>query len=50
MVHEKVFCIKMVICKDYTERHGQQNIRFIEVNKNFCTLKVINFLVAHIHY
>jgi hypothetical protein len=40
----------MVICKDYTERHGQQNIRCIEFNKNFCTLKVINFLVAYIHY
>jgi hypothetical protein len=27
-VHEKELCVKLVVYKDYTERHGQQNIKF----------------------
>jgi len=26
-MHEKELCIKLVILKDYTEMHGQQNIK-----------------------
>jgi len=25
--HEKELCVKLVIYKDYTEMHGQQNIK-----------------------
>jgi len=28
-IHEKESCVKFVIYKDYTETHGQQNIKFI---------------------
>jgi len=27
-IHEKELCVKLVIYKDYTEIHGQQNIKF----------------------
>jgi len=27
-IHEKELCVKFVIYKDYTEMHGQQNIKF----------------------
>jgi hypothetical protein len=27
-IHEKELCVKLVIYKDYTEMHGQQNIYF----------------------
>ena len=27
-MHEKELCVKLVIYKDYTEMHGQQNIKF----------------------
>jgi hypothetical protein len=27
-IHEKELCVKLVIYKDYTEMHGQQNIKF----------------------
>jgi hypothetical protein len=27
-IHEKELCIKLVIYKDYTEMHGQQNLKF----------------------
>ena len=26
-IHEKELCVKLVICKDYNEIHGQQNIK-----------------------
>jgi len=26
-IHEKELCVKLVIYKDYTEMHGQQNIK-----------------------
>jgi hypothetical protein len=26
-IHEKELCVKLVIYKDYTEIHGQQNIK-----------------------
>jgi len=26
-IHEKELCIKLVICKKYTEMHGQQSIK-----------------------
>ena len=26
-IHEKELCVKLVICKDYIEMHGQQNIK-----------------------
>jgi len=29
---KKELCVKLVIYKDYTEMHGQQNIKFIEKN------------------
>ena len=27
-IHEKELCVKLVIYKDYTEMHGQQNIKY----------------------
>jgi hypothetical protein len=27
-IHEKELCAKLVIYKDYTEMHGQENIKF----------------------
>jgi len=27
-IHEKELCVKLVIYKDYTRMHGQQNIKF----------------------
>jgi len=27
-IHEKELCVKLVIYKDCTEMHGQQNIKF----------------------
>jgi len=27
-IHEKELCVKLLIYKDYTEMHGQQNIKF----------------------
>jgi len=27
-IHEKELCVKLVIYKDYSEMHGQQNIKF----------------------
>jgi hypothetical protein len=26
-IHEKELCVRLVIYKDYTEMHGQQNIK-----------------------
>jgi len=28
-IHEKELCVKLVIYKDYTEMHSQQNIKFL---------------------
>ena len=30
-IHEKELCIKLVIYEDYTEMHGQQNIKFVTI-------------------
>jgi len=30
-IHEKEMCIKLVIYKDYTEMHGQQNLKLHSV-------------------
>jgi len=27
-IHDKELCVELVIYKDYTEMHGQQNIKF----------------------
>jgi hypothetical protein len=27
-IHEKELCVMLVVNKDYTERHGKQNIKF----------------------
>jgi len=31
-LHEKELCVKLVIYKDYTEMHGQQNIKFCKAH------------------
>jgi len=28
-IHEKELCVKLVIYKDYTKMHGQQNIKLL---------------------
>jgi hypothetical protein len=28
-IHEKEMCVKLVVYKDYTEMHGQQNIKVV---------------------
>ena len=30
-IHEKELCVKLVIHKDYTEMHGQQNIKLFRM-------------------
>jgi len=30
-MHEKELCVKLVIYKDYTEMHGQQNIKLLGI-------------------
>jgi len=30
-IHEKELCVKLVIYKDYTEMHGQQNIKLFYI-------------------
>ena len=37
-IHEKELCIKFVICKDYTEMHGQQNV---QLKINFHVMQII---------
>jgi hypothetical protein len=32
-LHEKELCVKLVIYKDFTEMHGQQNIKVIQQNQ-----------------
>jgi hypothetical protein len=27
-VHKKELCVKLFVYKDYTEKHGQQNIKY----------------------
>jgi len=31
-VHEKELCVQLVIYKDYTEMHGQQNIKETQIS------------------
>ena len=39
-IHEKELCVKLVIYKDYTEMHGQQNIKKKqEVDLKLCRLR-----------
>jgi hypothetical protein len=28
-LYEKELCDKLVVCEDYTEMHGQQNVKFV---------------------
>jgi hypothetical protein len=37
--HEKELCVKLVIYKDYTEMHGQQNVIVIQGVQNTTLLK-----------
>jgi hypothetical protein len=39
-VHEKELCVELVIYKDYTEMHGQQNIKFCFQNCLYTSLYV----------
>jgi hypothetical protein len=39
-VHEKELCVKLVIYKDYTKMHGQQNIKYGDSDFSICMLVV----------
>jgi hypothetical protein len=38
-IHDKELCVKLVIYKDYTEMHGQQNIK----KNRLCCLRCTNY-------
>ena len=35
-IHEKELCVKLVIYKNYTEMHGQQNIKHSDISSVIC--------------
>jgi hypothetical protein len=37
-IHEKELCVKLVMYKDYTEMHGQQNIKNCDRHYETCTV------------
>ena len=41
-VHEKELCVRLVIYKDYTEMHGQQNIKFSDTKQAKLTYQYKN--------
>jgi len=44
-IHEKELCVKLVIYKDYTDMHGQQNIKNSRVlHMHICSLIFVSYM------
>ena len=42
-IHEKELCVKLVVYKDYTEMHGQQNIKTTILQQRLWWLAMFSF-------
>jgi hypothetical protein len=46
-IHEKELCLKLVIYKDYTEMHGQQNVKFCNEKQAKLTHQAVSSKPVH---